>query len=105
MSRHALLVANALLLLYSCVTPHLLLLYFNLVYTHIHMLYVYMLYFSFTPAVPLAVYVTAVILLYFNIFICTPALLQLYSYFSCCVCVTVCVCVPAYWPSRVCGAK
>jgi hypothetical protein len=36
-------------------------------------------------------YVTAVILFYFNIFIYTPALLVLYSYFSSCVCVCVCV--------------
>ena len=60
-----------------------------------------MLYLCFTPALPLAIYVTAAILLYLNIFIYTPALLVLYSYFSCCVC----VCVPAYWPRRVCGGK
>jgi hypothetical protein len=48
-----------------------------------------MLYFCFTPALPLATYVTAVILLYLNIHLysCfTSALLLLYSYFSCCVC-------------------
>ena len=46
-----------------------------------------MLYLCFTPALPLAIYVTAVILLYFNIFIDTGALLVLYSYFSWCACV------------------
>jgi hypothetical protein len=45
-----------------------------------------MLYFYFTPAVPLLIYVTAAIRFYFNIFIYTPALL-------------------AYWPRRVCGGK
>ncbi len=48
MSRHALLVGNALLLLYSCGTPHLLLLYFNM---YIHMLYLY----AFTPIYALLV--------------------------------------------------
>ncbi len=62
-----------------------------------------MLYSCFTRASPLLIYATAVILFYFNIFIHTPALLVLYSYFSCCVC--VCACVPAYWPSRVCAAQ
>ena len=46
-----------------------------------------MLYFCFTPALPLAIYVTAAILPYFNIFIYTAALHVLYTYFSCCVCV------------------
>ncbi len=63
--------------------------------------YIYMLYFCFTPALPLAIYVTAAILPYLNIFIYTPAFLELYSYFSCCVC----VCAPAYWPRGVCGGK
>ncbi len=47
----------------------------------------YMLYLCFTPAAPLAIYLTAAILPYLNIFIYNPALLVLYSYFSCCVCV------------------
>jgi hypothetical protein len=53
---------------------------------------VYMLYLCFTPASPLLIYVTAVILLHLHIFIYTPALLVLYYYFSCCVCVCSCVC-------------
>jgi hypothetical protein len=46
-----------------------------------------MLYLCFTPASPLLIYVTAVILLHLHIFIYTPALLVLSSYFSWCVCV------------------
>ncbi len=53
-------------------------------------LYIYMLYLCFTPASPLLIYVTAVILLYLHIFIYTPATLVLYSYFAWCVCVCVC---------------
>ena len=73
MSRLALLVRNALLLLHSCVTPHLRLLYFNIyIYTYAVLLYAYsythththMLYYFFTPALPLAIHVTVVILLY-----------------------------------------
>ncbi len=61
-------------------------------YIHIRMLYscmltlkylcIFMLYLCFTPASPRLMYVTAVILFYFNIFIYTPALLVLYSYSS-----------------------
>ena len=106
------LVATALLLRYSCFTPHSLLLYFK-IYTHSHALllyaysyiyiyiYIYMRYLCFTPASLLLIYLTTVILPYFNIFIYTAALLVLYSYFSCCVC----VCVPAYWLRRECGGK
>jgi hypothetical protein len=46
-----------------------------------------MLHLFFTPASPLLICVTAVILFYLHIFIYTPALLVLYSYFSWCVCV------------------
>ena len=49
-----------------------------------------MLYFCFTPALPLAIYVTAAILPYFNIFIYTAALLVLRTLlvlFLLCVCV------------------
>ncbi len=49
-----------------------------------------MLYLCFTPASPLLIYVTAVILPYLHIFIYTPPLLELYSYFPTCVCVCVC---------------
>jgi hypothetical protein len=100
-----------------CFIPALLLLYFNVcvyvrvcvcVYTdiHVHMLYscmltlkflcIFMLYLCFTPASPLLIYATAVILFYFNIFLYTPALLVLFL---------LCVYVSAYWPSRVCGAQ
>ncbi len=82
------------------------------VYAHMHRyalppmltlkyLCIFMLYLCFTPATPLLIYATAVILFHLYIFMYTPDLLVLYSYFSCCAC----VCVPAYWPSRVCGAK
>jgi hypothetical protein len=90
----------ALLPLYSCFS-----------FTYIYMLYscmlalkylcIFMFVLCFTPASLLLIYVTAAILLYLNVFICTPALLVLYSYFSCCVCVFV----PAYWPRRVCGGQ
>jgi hypothetical protein len=40
-----------------------------------------------TPASPVLIYVTAVILFYLHLLIYTPDLLVLYSYFSCCVCV------------------
>ena len=47
-----------------------------------------MLYLRFTPASPLLIYVTAVILLYLHIFIYTPALLYFTHNFLCgCVCV------------------
>jgi hypothetical protein len=53
---------------------------------------IFMLYLCFTRASPLLIYVTFVFLFCFNILIHTPALLVLYSYFSCCVCcVRVCV--------------
>ncbi len=52
-----------------------------------------MLCLCFTPASPLLIYVTAVILLYLHLFIYTPILLVLYSYFSWCVFVCVCVCI------------
>jgi hypothetical protein len=77
-------------LVHNVIPALLLLLDFNVsrcvcVYTHTH------------------THVIAVILFYFNVFIHTPALRVLYSYFSCCAC--VCVCVPAYWPRRVCATK
>jgi hypothetical protein len=49
-----------------------------------------MLYLCFTPSSPLLIYVTAVILFHLHIFIYTPALLVLYSYFFWCVWVCVC---------------
>ncbi len=61
-------------MLYSCI--------FTLTY-----LCIFMLYLCFTRASPLLIYVTAVILFYFNIFMYTRALLVL---FLLCVCVCVC---------------
>ena len=66
-------------------------------------LYVYMHYLCFTPASALLIYVTAVMLLYLRIFIYTPALLVIKSYFSSCVCVCVCVCVCGL--EAKCGAE
>jgi hypothetical protein len=61
----------------------------------------YMVYLCCTAASRLLIYVTAVTVLHLHILIYSPALLVLYSYFFWCVCVRV----PAYWPSRVCGRK
>ncbi len=67
-------------------------------YTYIHIyMYIYTCIYIcitsvlfFTPASPLLIHVTAVILLYLHIFVCTAALLVLYSYVSCHECVCVC---------------
>jgi hypothetical protein len=95
-----------LLLMYSCPYASLLYAYFWIyIYIYIHMykymyiymyirMYVYKLYFWFTPALPLSV--NDAIPLYWNVKTYIPALLQLYSYFSCCVCVLVYVCVYIY---------
>jgi hypothetical protein len=64
-------------MLYSCVTPALLLLYFNIhtydTYICCTPVYIYLLCFCCTPALPLAVYVTAL----------TPALLKYIHLYSC----------------------
>ncbi len=85
--------------LYICFIPASLLLYFN-VYICVHMIYscmltlkyvgLFMLHLWFTPALPLLICVTAVLLFHLHIFIYTPTLLVLYSFFSWCVCVCVC---------------
>jgi hypothetical protein len=99
-----------LLVLYSCFTcRYSLLLYFN-VYICVHMIYscmltlkyvcLFMLHLCFSPASPLLICVTAVILFYLHIhlYVCfTRTLLVLFL-------VCVYVCVPACWASRVCGA-
>ena len=76
MSRHALLVATALLLLYFCVTPHLLLLCFN-----IYIIYAY-IYSCFTSIyICICICCTPVCSL-LNVYIHTYTLLVLYSCFT-----------------------
>ncbi len=82
-------------MLHSCFTPALLLRTIYMLDScmlTLKYLCIFMLYLCFTPASLLLIYVTAAILLYLNIFFYSPALLVLYSYFSCCVC----VCAPTY---------
>jgi hypothetical protein len=64
-------------------------------------MYVYAL-LVLTPASPVLIYVTAVILFYLHLLILYSCLTRtLLVLFLLCVC----VCEPAYWASRVCGTK
>ncbi len=77
--------------------------YIRMLYSCMHTLkylYVYMLHLCFTPAPPLLIYVTAVILLlltYIHLYSCFPRTFL--------VLFLLCVCVPAYWPTGAAQAN
>ena len=108
-----------MLYLYACTPIYALpLLYFcfTFIFTCIHVyiwvtsvcllfnMYVYLCFLCFTPASPLLICVTDVILFCLRMFIYKSALLVLYSFFSWCVyvCVCLCVCVCRHESPHVC---